>query len=150
MSRTGWFILLAAAVVAVIVGLVVLLRPAPRSSSDEASNPTSEQKAYLSQIAVSDAKMSAAQNYLGQTVFYLNAKAINKGSRSVQRLDLELEFHDVLDQVVLLERAHPIRSGANPLKPGETRAFVVAFEHLPAEWNQGPPAITPKYVEFER
>jgi hypothetical protein len=148
MSRTGWFILLAAAVVAAIVGLVILLRPAPRTLSDEASAPTSEQKAYLPQIAVSDAKMSAAQNYLGQTVFYLNAKATNKGSRPVQRLDLELEFHDVLDQVVLRETAHPIRSRANPLKPGETRAFAVAFEHLPAEWNQGPPAIAPKYVGF--
>ena len=66
MRRTGWFILLAAAVVAVIVGLVILhFRPAPRTSSAEASTPTSEQKAYLPQIAVSDAKMSAAKNYLG-------------------------------------------------------------------------------------
>jgi hypothetical protein len=97
---------------------------------------------------VTDAKMSEAENYLGQTIFYLNARITNRGSKAVRRIELELEFHDVLDQVVLRDMARPLRAGAGPLKPGETRAFVIAFEHLPAEWNQAPPAIMPKYVGF--
>jgi hypothetical protein len=35
-----------------------------------------------------------------------------------------------------------------PLKPGETRAFRVTFEHIPADWNQAAPTITPVYLEF--
>jgi hypothetical protein len=78
----------------------------------------------------------------------LNAKVTNKGDRAVQRVDLQLEFHDVLDQVVLRDTVHPIRAGTSILNPGETRAFVVAFEHLPAEWNQAPPGMTPISVVF--
>ena len=148
MNRIGWFTVLGGAVVAMVVGLMILLRPSPPSASHEPSSLTPEQKAYLTQISVADARMSAAENYLGQTVFYLNAKVTNKGPRAVQRLALQLEFHDVLNQVVLLETARPIRPAAPPLQPGETRPFVVAFEHLPAEWNQAPPVITPKYVGF--
>jgi hypothetical protein len=135
-------------IVAAVVALAILIRPAQRTPSAEPPPLTSDQKAYLGQIEVSDASMSAAENYLGQTVFYLNAKLTNKGSKVVRRLDLELEFHDVLDQVVLRDAAHPLRSGSTPLKPGETRAFVVAFERLPSEWNQAPPHITPAYVGF--
>jgi hypothetical protein len=148
MTRTGWFILLGIGIVAGIIGVILLLRPAARTSSAQFAPASSEQKGYLSQIAVSDAKMSAAQNYLGQTIFYLNAKLTNKGSRAVKGVDLQLEFHDVLDQVVLRDTAHPIRAGANPLKPSETRAFVIAFEHLPAEWNQAPPSMIPLSVVF--
>jgi hypothetical protein len=148
MTRTGWFILLVAGVIAGIIGVVILLRPTARTSSAESSIPSAEQKAYLPQIAIVSAKMSAARNYLGQTVFYLNAKVVNRGPRPVQRLDVQLEFHDVLDQVVLRDVAHAVRAGAVPLKSGETRAFVIAFEHLPAEWNQAPPVITPKLVAF--
>ena len=148
MTRTGWFVLLGVGIVAGIIGVILLLRPAARTSSAQPAPASSEQKAYLSQIAVSDAKMSAAQNYLGQSIFYLNAKLTNKGNRAVKRVDLQLEFHDVLDQVVLRDTAHAIRADANLLKPGETRAFVVAFEHLPAEWNQSPPSMTAVSVVF--
>src|SRR2546423_15215414 len=127
MSRTGWSTLMGGAVVAIVVGLMILLRPSPPAASPDFSSLTPEQKAYLAEISVSDARMSAAENYLGQTVFYLNAKVVNQGPRAVQRLDLQLEFHDVLDQVVLRDTARPLRPGASPLKPAETRPFVIAF-----------------------
>ena len=109
---------------------------------------TEEGKAYFPEIVVSDARMSAAQNFLGGTVTYLNAKVTNKGTKTVRRLDLQLEFVDTLNQVVLRETAHAITLRAPPLKPGETRAFRVSFDHMPADWNQAAPTITVKYVGF--
>ena len=110
--------------------------------------PTEEQKAYFPQLEFTDAHMSAAENFLGASVTYLDAQVTNKGTKTVGRLDLDLTFVDTLNQVVLRERAHPVTPRTPPLKPGESRAFRVTFEHMPVEWNQAAPTMTPVYVQF--
>lgn len=109
---------------------------------------TTEAQAYLRQIAVSDARMSAADTPLGTAVTYLDARVANQGSQTVRELDLRLEFVDMTGQMILRQTAHPVTSQTTPLKPGETRNLHVAFDHMPAEWNQAPPAFTPVYVGF--
>jgi hypothetical protein len=66
----------------------------------------------------------------------------------VRRLDFDLTFVDTLNQVVLRERVRPVNQHSSPLKPGESRAFRVTFEHMPADWNQAAPTIVPAYVQF--
>ncbi|HUU12224.1 MAG TPA: hypothetical protein VM182_00775 [Terriglobia bacterium] len=147
-KATTLYFLIAAGVLAVIVAAAILVtRRAPSGAS---SGPvlSDEQKAYLGQIEVTDAKMSAAENFLGHTVTYLDAVVANKGWRAVKSIELELVFVDTLRQVVLRETAHPITARTPPLKPGETRPFQVTFEHMPIDWNQGPPRIRPVSVEF--
>lgn len=109
---------------------------------------TGEEKAYLQQIVVTEAHLSAEQNFLGDTVAYLDAQLTNSGSKLVRRLEIQLEFHDALNQVVLRESSHPVSLRSPPLKPGETRPFRVTFEHLPAEWNGLPPVIKATRVDF--
>ena len=92
--------------------------------------------------------MSAAVNFLGHTVTYLDGTVTNNGAKPVRRLDVELNFVDVLNQVVLRETAHPLADHAPPLQPGETHAFRVTFEHMPVDWNQAPPRAKAVYVEF--
>jgi hypothetical protein len=92
--------------------------------------------------------MSAAANFLGDTVTYLDGTVTNKGAKPVRRLEVELNFADSLNQVVLRENAHPLADRITPLQPGETRAFRVTFYHMPADWNQAPPAAKAVYVEF--
>ncbi|MBI1983283.1 MAG: hypothetical protein HYS61_03700, partial [Acidobacteria bacterium] len=99
-------------------------------------------------IEVIGVRMSAAENFLGHTVTYLDAVVVNKGSRLVREIDLELVFVDTLYQVVLRETARPVSVRTPPLKPGESRAFQVSFERMPLDWNQGPPRITPTSVDF--
>jgi len=120
----------------------------PSSESSRASNLGAEQKAYFASLEFSELHMSAAENFLGNTVTYLDAQVTNRGTKTVRSLDVELNFVDTLQQVVLRETAHPLTSRLTPLKPGETRAFRVTFEHMPVDWNQAPPAIRPVYVEF--
>ena len=139
------YILAAAAALAVLIALALLLN---RSGSRPPPALQDEQKAYLPQIVVSDARMSAAENFLGHTVTYLDAKVTNKGAKPVRQLELELTFVDTLGQVVLRETARPVTSRMLPLKPGETRAIQVSFEHMPIDWNQAPPTIRVRSVEF--
>jgi hypothetical protein len=139
------FIVAILGIAAVVAALVF------RSGTPPVAPPpamTGEAKAYLSQIEAGGARMSAAQNFLGDTVTYLDARLTNKGAMLVRRVDLQLEFFDTLNQVVLRDAAHPVSPRTPPLRPGETRAFRVSFEHMPVDWNQAPPTITVKYVGF--
>lgn len=109
---------------------------------------TEGQKAYLPKIEFSDLQMSAAENFLGNTVYYLDGRVTNQGTKTARDAQVQLTFVDMLQQVVLRDTAHIITEQMLPLKPGETRSFRVGFDHLPADWNQAPPDVKAVDVEF--
>ena len=145
-------ILIVSVVLAGLVAVLVLQqhRAVSRAGSAEAGRPapSAEQKAYLASLVFADLRMSAAVNFLGGTVTYMDGSVTNKGAKLVRRLEVELNFVDTLNQVVLRETAHPLGDRATPLQPGETHAFRVTFDHMPADWNQTPPTVKPVYLEF--
>lgn len=143
-SKAGWIALAAAGVLLLAILLAALHARRPRVLP--AAGP--EAKSYFPQISVSDAKMSAAKNFLGDTITYLDARVTNRGARTVRNLRLRLEFTDMMGQLVLRDQANPVSARTLPLKPGETRAWRVSFDHMPADWNQAPPRITVTYVGF--
>jgi len=145
---TRTYVLMAAGALAIMVTALVLLVRIGSGPSPSEARLGEEQKAYLQQIAITDARMSAAENFLGHTVTYLDALVSNKGGKEIRQLELELVFVDTLNQVVLRETARPITLHTPPLEPGQSRPFQVSFEHMPLEWNQAPPTITPKSVQF--
>ena len=93
-------------------------------------------------------KMSAAENFIGDTITYLDANITNQGSETVRSVELQLEFVDTLGQVVLRDSAYPVTSRTLPLEAGKSRAFQVSFDHMPADWNQAPPRVTVTHVSF--
>jgi hypothetical protein len=151
-TSTIIIILIVSVVLAALVAVLVLqqhravTRPAMVAAARPA--PSAEQKAYLASLVFADLHMSAAANFLGDTVTYLDGTITNQGSRPVRSLEVELNFVDSLNQVVLRETSHPLADRATPLQPGETCAFRVTFEHMPADWNQAPPSARAVYVEF--
>ncbi|MGH9398197.1 MAG: hypothetical protein ACRD18_15265 [Terriglobia bacterium] len=150
-TSTKYFVL-ALVALAIIVGIYVWAEQhhARRSAAAQQAHApmTAAEKSYLPEVEVAGPKMSAASNFLGATVYYLDGTLVNKGSQTVRDLDLKLTFMDPFGQVVLLETEHPITRQTAPLKAGSSQALHVIFEHLPAEWNQGPPIITAAYVSF--
>jgi len=145
-------ILIVSVILAGLVAIMVLHQhqAATRPALVVASRPplTAEQRAYLTSLAFAEFHMSAAANFLGDTVTYLDGSVTNQGAKSVRNLDVELNFVDSLNQVVLRETAHPLATRAAPLQPGETYAFRVTFEHMPVDWNQAPPSAKAVYLEF--
>src|SRR5579862_1775879 len=105
-----------------------------------ASRPplSAEQKVALASFSFGDFHMSQAANFLNDTVTYLDGSVTNQGTKPVRTLDVELEFVDSLNQVVLRDTVHPLAGRSTPLQPGETYAFRLNFEHMPADWNQAP------------
>ena len=145
-------ILIVSAILAGLLAILVLHqhREATRPAQEVALRPplNAEQTASLNSFSFADFRMSAANNFLGDTVTYLDGSITNQGAKPVHRLDVELNFVDSLNQVVLREIAHPLANRAAPLGPGETCAFRVTFEHMPMDWNQAPPSAKAVYLEF--
>lgn len=137
---------------AIIVGIYVWAQHHRVQQSGEAREAhapmTAADKAYLAEVEVTGARMSAARNFLGDTVYYLDGTLVNRGPQTVRELDLKLTFMDPFGQVVLLQMEHPVTRQTAPLKAGAAGTIHLIFEHLPAEWNQGPPVITVTYVSF--
>ncbi len=137
-----------AGVVAVVVTHQheVATRPATEAATRAPLPP--DQKAYLSTLTFADFRMSAAANYLGHTETYLDGSVSNPGTKPVKNLEVELNFVDTLNQVVLRETAYPLADHPKALQPGETHAFRLTFEHMPMDWNQATPSAKAVYGEF--
>lgn len=146
-STVKWFVL-AAVALAIAAAVYVSLQHRQLQSVAQVHSMTAAEKDYLKEIEVSDPKMSAATNFLGSSLYYLDGQLVNKGSKDVRQLDLTLTFMDPFGQIVLRRTEHPITLKTAPLKAGQTQKLHLVFEHLPEEWNEGPPVITPSYVKF--
>jgi hypothetical protein len=139
-------IVIAVAVVMVIaVVLALLLRTPPKS----ASGPP----AYVVNLKLSDLKMSAAENFVGATVSYIDGTVANLGSKTVTHVMVEVRFKDDMGQLAqreeiplqLLKTSGPYPEAADfsvaPLGPGQSTAFRLTFESISGQWNHAYPDI---------
>jgi len=147
-------------VVAGVLGIVLLLGILwlGRPESERGAPPVPAKLPPLADEAVRYAEenielgpvsLSRWQNFLGQVVTYVDGTVKNTGTWRVVALELTLEFHDIFGQVVLRETVRPVGEAPGrprtrlsvPIEPGESRAYRVPLEHIPAEWNYGAPHI---------
>src|SRR5579863_8092744 len=103
---------------------------------------------YAANLKLSDLKMSAAQNFVGATVTYLDGTITNTGTQTVTHVMIHVTFQDFQGQVAQLEDVplHVLQTGGpyldavdlgvSPLAPGQSKSFRLTFEHVSGEWNQ--------------
>src|SRR5215510_721598 len=85
-------ILLGVALVIVVVGIIaLLLRGQPKGTL--APHP------YAPYLKLSDLKMSAAENFVGASVTYLDGTVTNTGDKTVSHATVHVIFKDSLGQV---------------------------------------------------
>jgi hypothetical protein len=139
-------ILLGVALVVIVVVIGSLLL---RTDSRIANAPP----AYASNIKFSDMKMSAAENFVGSTVTYLDGIVTNTGDKTVGRAVVSVSFKDSLGQVVqaedvplrILQTSGPYPEAVDlsvaPLAPAQSKPFRLTFEHVTADWNHEYPEL---------
>jgi hypothetical protein len=133
------------AVIAVMLAMAFLLREAPPA----AKTPPP----YTASLKFSDPKMSAAENFIGATVSYVDGAITNSGDKTVTHVVVEVVFKDGIGQLAQREEV-PLRvlktSGpypeavdlsAAPLAPGQTQPFRLAFDSISAQWNRQYPEM---------
>jgi hypothetical protein len=100
------------------------------------------EQAYADRIHFSDLHMSRSTNMIKQEFTYVSGVMSNDGDRNVGAMEVTVEFHDAMNQVILRDSQLIIAPhGDPPLNAGLSREFQVTLEHVPAEWNQEYPSI---------
>ncbi|MGA9885784.1 MAG: hypothetical protein WBQ34_18865 [Candidatus Acidiferrales bacterium] len=133
---------LAVVSVIVIIFLVATRSSKPPKLSPEPKLPFSaDAQSYAGNIHFQNLELSESSNMLNEKFTYLDGIISNKGTRTIEALEVLVEFHDPFNQVVLRETHRVISAASQPLGPGKQRSFDLTFEQLPAEWNQQYPTI---------
>jgi Protein of unknown function (DUF2393) len=132
-------------VMAVAIAVAFLLRGKPQSSSGPPP--------YVSNLKLSNLKMSAAENFVGATVTYIDGTITNNGNQTVTHATVIVLFKDDLNQIVqredvplkVLKTGGPypeaVDLGVSPLAPGQSEPFRLTFETISAQWNHQYPEI---------
>jgi hypothetical protein len=134
-----------AGVIVLMLAIAFFLREPPKAA--KTISP------YAADVKFSDFKMSAAENFIGATVSYMDGSVTNTGDKTVTRLAVEVVFRDEIGQLAQREEL-PLRvlktSGpypeavdlsASPLAPGQTQPFRLTFDSISAQWNHQYPEI---------
>ena len=130
---------------AIAIIFAFLLRGQPKS----ASGPPP----YAASLKLSDLKMSAAENFVGATVSYVDGTITNAGNKTVTHVIVEVNFKDELGQLAqretiplqVLKTTGPypeaVDFSLSPLGPGQSKPFRLTFESISAQWNHQYPDI---------
>lgn len=134
-----------AVVIALMLGIAFLLREPPRKVA-----PPSP---YIAQLKLSDFKMSAAENFIGATVSYIDGTITNSGDKTVTQVVVQVNFLDSMGQLAQREELplrvirtngaynEPVDLNVSPLGPGKSEPFRLTFDSISAQWNHQYPDV---------
>lgn len=139
-------IIIGIAAVVIVVGVIAFFT---RSSPRNLNQP----HPYAANLKVSDLKMSAAENFVGASVTYLDGTITNAGDKTVTAANAHLTFKDTVGQVAqtedvpiqILQTSGPypdvVNLNASPLAPAQSKPFRLTLEHVSDSWNHQYPQL---------
>jgi len=144
---TNWTTIgIGVAFVVVVIAIIALLS---RSEPKSAKTP----HPYISNVKLSNVKMSAAENFVGASVTYTDGTITNTGDKTLTRVMVHVTFKDSMGQVAQTEDVplHVLQTGGpypdavdlnvSPLAPGQSKPFRLTFEGISAQWNHEYPEL---------
>jgi Protein of unknown function (DUF2393) len=141
--------LIIAAAVGIVLLLAIIIALLLRTEPKSAAAPPP----YAANLKLSDFKMSAAENFVGATVSYVDGVITNAGDKTVAHAVVEVTFKDDLGQLAQRETVplKVLKTGGpypeavdlaiSPLAPGQGQTFRLTFEGISAQWNHQYPEI---------
>lgn len=148
-QKRDWIPLLVGLVaVMVAVGAIVLFT---RHKTEVGTQPNP----YAEKLKLSAIKLSAAENYMGGTVTYLDFNIANTGDKALVGAAVRTQFKDSMGQVVQKETiplhvlvenqlaGYPdlVDLSRAPIGPGQTRTVRMTLEHISDQWDQSYPQL---------
>jgi hypothetical protein len=139
-------VLLGVAFVVVAVGVIALLS---RASPKKATPPNP----YAAKLSLSDLKMSAAENFVGARITYVDGIVTNTGNEIVTHAAVHVAFRNSLGEIAQAENValYVLSTGGpypdavdlnrSPLIPGQGEPFRLTFDHISNDWNRAYPDL---------
>jgi hypothetical protein len=139
-------ILIGIVIVGIVIGILALIF---RAEQKKPAAPP----AYAANLKFSDMTTSAAQNFAGQTVSYVDGAITNTGDKTVIHAMVRITFKDDMGQMAQREELaiRVLRTGGpydeavdlnlSPLAPGQSKPFRLTFENISAQWNHAYPDL---------
>ncbi len=135
------------AIVVAVGAILIFLRP--KNQDGTGPNP------YAVQLKLSDIKLSAAENYMGGTVTYLDFSITNTGDQALVGAAVHAEFKNTLGEIVQKETlplhvlvenqlaGYPdlVDMSRAPIGPGQTKPVRITLEHISDDWDRSYPAL---------
>ncbi len=135
------------AVLAIIAALLVMSRGAGKIQP--------QQNSYAGNLKLSDVKLSAAENYVGGTVTYLDVNVTNTGDKALTGAQMHAVFKNSMGEVVQTETiplhvlvenqmaGYPdlVDLSRDPIAPGQTKTLRMTLEHISTDWDQSAPEM---------
>jgi hypothetical protein len=134
-------------VVLVVAGIAIV----GRNGGNNANAPDP----YASKLQMGDIKLSAADNFMGSTVTYMDFDLKNMGDKTLAGGQVEASFKNTIGEVVQkevlpLNVLTPNQLGGypdltslsmSPIPPGQAKMIRLTLEHVSSDWNQSYPDI---------
>ena len=135
------------AVLVVVAALVLFTRSGGRNEAQP--NP------YVANLKLSEVKLSAAENYVGGTVTYLDLDVTNTGDKALIGAQMNAVFKNSMGQVVQTETiplhvlvqnqmaGYPdlVDLSRDPVAPGQTKTLRMTLEHISDDWDHNTPEM---------
>jgi len=148
-QERNWAPFLVGLVAVVIVVAIIVVVARNKRETPPQPNP------YTASLQLNNPKMSAAENYVGGTVTYLDVNITNTGDKALVGAAMKLVFRNSLNEVVqnetlplhvLIENqlaGYPdlVDLSRSPINPGQTKTVRMTLEHISADWNQNYPEM---------
>lgn len=137
-------LLVGAAAMILLIGVVYFasrVAPNPTVAPEQPLPMGAPEQAYAPQIQFLEMKVARATNFLNQEATFVFGTTANNGPRGIKQIEVEFEFHDIFQQVVLRDKQRLFSPTAAPLAPNQMRDFQLTYDTMPAQWNQAPPTV---------
>jgi hypothetical protein len=140
----------AALIVLVVVGIAFFIGRSKGPATPTTLQPPAP---YAASLALTNLAMSEADSFSGGKVTYLDGHIQNTGNRTLVGATVQVVFANdeamppaiVTQPLTLVRMTQPYIDiepvSAEPLKPGDSHDFRLAFESIPQNWNQQMPEM---------
>ena len=110
---------------------------------------TPEARQYLPSLQLANVRMQAAESYLNARLIEIFGDIVNTGNRGVKSIQVTCVFRNFGNQEIARERVFVVSERGGVLKPGDNRAFRLAFDNVPNTWNEQMPTLVIAQIQFE-
>ena len=141
----------------IIIGLVAVLIVVGTIVATTRSKPTTGgvTDPYAARLQLSGLKLSAAENYVGGTVTYLDLNISNTGNQTLVGAQMKAVFRNSMGQVVQTETLplHILTANKmggyedlvdisrSPIGPGQSKIVRMTLEHISDDWDRQYPEM---------